>query len=198
MPITPQDIQNQTFAEANPGYDPRQVDVFLEHVAKEIHAMVQKIADLKQRLTMAENQLALGYNAQQNNTHGASPDQISAALIMAQQSADKLMSQARAEADKIREEADARSREIIRQALQEKQDEVNEIERLKVSREDFRASYLKLIEHFQDEANAVFPDAMLIQPAMPEGAEQAADPVEERVEPQKPAMNTDLGLDDLD
>ena len=54
MPITPADIQQKTFSEAKRGYQPGEVDVFLEEISKDIDAMLRKIADLKTRLTTAE------------------------------------------------------------------------------------------------------------------------------------------------
>ena len=41
------------------GYNPEEVDSFLEQVSSEIDAMLQKIADLKGRLTNTEQQLAV-------------------------------------------------------------------------------------------------------------------------------------------
>ena len=49
---------------------------------------------------------------------------------------------ARENADRIRNEADAKAREVIRQALNEKQNELAEIDRLKASREEFKACLL--------------------------------------------------------
>ena len=50
MAITPADIQAQTFSEAKRGYDPAEVDVFLETLSSEVDAMLAKIVDLKGRL----------------------------------------------------------------------------------------------------------------------------------------------------
>lgn len=58
MAITPADIQAQTFSEAKRGYDPAEVDVFLETLSSEVDAMLAKIVDLKGRLTATEQQLA--------------------------------------------------------------------------------------------------------------------------------------------
>ena len=58
MAITPADIQAQTFSEAKRGYDPAEVDVFLEKISSEVDAMLNKIVDLKNRLTASEQQLA--------------------------------------------------------------------------------------------------------------------------------------------
>ena len=91
------------------------------------------------------------------DTLQASERQISQVLIVAQQSADKLVADARANAESIRNDADQKAREVIRQALAEKQNELDEIDRLKSSREEFRAEYKKLLQHFMDDAESVFP-----------------------------------------
>lgn len=226
MSITPADIQQMRFSEAKKGYNPNEVDVFLETCAAEVDAMLRKIVDLKGRLTNAEQQLAqtqaqlasrpapvpVQQPVQQSNSLGATEQQISAALITAQQSADKIVAEAKAEASRIREEADNKARDVIRQALAEKQAELDEIERLKESREDFRASYMKLIQHFLDDANAVFPNAMLSNPS-PNGSEvrplkaaAAQQPVASSAPVAQPAdkpaeqaaASGDLDLEDLD
>ncbi len=184
MAITPADIEQQTFSPSKHGYDTEEVDNFLEQLSGEVDAMLQKIADLKSRLTNTESQLAAAQAEAQSlseqlaaasaapsatviapapapepvqNTMQASEHQISQVLIVAQQSADKLVEDARENAERIRNDADAKAREVIRQALAEKQNELDEIDRLKSSREEFRAEYKKLLQHFLDDAESVFP-----------------------------------------
>ena len=177
MAITPQDIEQQAFSAAKQGYNTAEVDDFLEVVASEVAAMLNKIADLKSRLTSAEDELAAAQAklaAVPTRTEtviapapdfSASERQISQALIVAQQAADKLVADARDNADRIRNEADAKAREVIRQALAEKQNELDEIDRLKASREEFRAEYKSLLQHFIDDADAVFPNSGRISKA---------------------------------
>lgn len=220
MAITPADIQAQTFSEAKRGYDPGEVDVFLEQLSAEVDAMLNKIVDLKNRLTASEQQLA---EAQAQLAQAASapapapvPEytanerQISAALIAAQQTADNIVAEARENADRIRNEADAKAREVIRQALAEKQTEIEEIDRLKASREEFKNEYLKLIQHFMDDAQNSFPSELLASaPSGSAVAPASADPAPMVTEPMpvvsEPAAVADpfapldnFGMDDLD
>ena len=194
MAITPADIEQQTFSPSKHGYDTEEVDAFLEQISSEVDAMLQKIADLKGRLNNTEQQLAAA-NAQiaslEENagaTQLAAPTpvvaptpapaadlsvserQISQVLIVAQQSADKLVAEARDNAERIRNEADQKAREVIRQALAEKQNELDEIDRLKQSREDFRGEYKKLLQHFMDDAEAVMPAAGFVALSAPNGS----------------------------
>lgn len=185
MAITPADIQAQTFSEAKRGYDPGEVDVFLEQVSAEVDAMLSKIVDLKGRLTdteqkLAETQAQLADAQAQAMaqpvavpapasvpapapapTTSATEHQISAALIAAQQTADAIVADANENADHIKDEAEAKAREVIRQALAEKQTELEEIDRLKASREQFKAEYFKLLQHFMDDAQNEFPRELL-------------------------------------
>ena len=108
MAITPADIQAQTFSEAKRGYDPAEVDVFLEQLASEVDAMLNKIVDLKTRLTATEQELAAAQAQAQvavaapapapapvaSPEYTATASQISAALIAAQQSADNIVAEA--------------------------------------------------------------------------------------------------------
>lgn len=185
MAITPADIEQKTFSEAKKhGYDTEEVDEFLDQLSAEVDAMIKKIKDLKDRLTASEQQLAASQaqvaqlreqaaaapapiaqpTAPQPAAPSVSESQISRVLIVAQQSADAMVEEARTNAENIRNEADRKAREVIRQALAEKQNELDEIDRLKQSREDFRSEYKKLLQHFMDDADAVFPDQTLSTP----------------------------------
>lgn len=219
MAITPADIQAQTFSEAKRGYDPAEVDVFLETLSSEVDAMLAKIVDLKGRLTATEQQLA-DTQAQLAQAQDAAapvaapaPDfsaqerQISAALIAAQQTAEGIVNDANENADRIRNEADAKAREVIRQALTEKQAELEEIDRLKASREEFKAEYLKLIQHFMDDAQNSFPSDLMASTPVGSAASPAvtvpaaeplpvAEPVIPVADPFAPIDN--FAADDLD
>ena len=197
MAITPADIEQKTFSEAKKhGYDTEEVDEFLDQLSAEVDAMLKKIKDLKDRLTASEQQVAASQAqiaqlkeqaaatpapvvqapAPVQSSVSASESQISRVLIIAQQSADQLVEDARNNAENIRNEADRKAREVIRQALAEKQNELDEIDRLKQSREDFRSEYKKLLQHFMDDADSVFPQQPLSTAPNGSGAAPAATP----------------------
>ncbi len=214
MAITPAEIDSLTFSPSDNGYDTEEVDAFLEQLTVEVDAMLTKIADLKSRLNSTENQLA-ATQAQLEaqpvavveekpaaSDFGASERQISQVLIVAQQSADKIVSDAREAADHIRNEADQKAREVIRQALAEKQQELDEIDRLKTSREEFRAEYKNLLQHFLDDADAAFPNSVLTAEPRQQTKQASAS-----VQPQSPAATVyapmpqapnPVSIDDLD
>ena len=230
MPITPAEIQQKTFSEAKRrGYEPSEVDEFLEQISRDIDAMLRKIADLKNRLTAAEAKNgelqgeiekvraeadkavadaraaapaaapAAPANNGKPNIYSATEEQLSAALIVAQQTADRIVAEAKSNAERIRLDADNQARKVIRQALDEKQTELDEIERLKVSRENFRTEYLALIQKFSDAASANFP---LITSA-PSGSEAVAAAPSAAATQLQPAVNpygtqVQAAIDDLD
>ncbi|MDY2788112.1 MAG: DivIVA domain-containing protein [Atopobium sp.] len=226
MAITPADIDQLTFSPSKHGYDTEEVDAFLEQLSGELDAMLQKIADLKGRLNSSEQQLAAAQEQVAQLTEQAAeassymtpeaaavvapaaPDtsaseaQISRVLIIAQQSADQIVADAKESADKIRTEADQRAREVIRAALAEKQNELDEIDRLKASREEFRSEYKTLLQHFMDDADAAFPNQVLSNATSSEyhavapsvSVPTAMDAASISVPEQTPAIS----LDDLD
>lgn len=188
MAITPAEIDNLCFSPSKKGYDTDEVDAFLERCSSEVDAMLQKIADLKGRLTASEQQLAaaqaqIAQLQSQQPAEAAEPvaaptgltaseTQISKVLIVAQQSADKIVAEARDNAEKIRNDADQKAREVIRQALAEKQSELDEMDRLKESREQFRDQYKALLQHFMDDADNAFSGQL--STSLPTGSAAAA------------------------
>ena len=188
MAITPAEIDNLCFSPSKKGYDTDEVDAFLERCSSEVDAMLQKIADLKGRLTASEQQLAaaqaqIAQLQSQQPAEAAEPvtaptgltaseSQISKVLIVAQQSADKIVGEARDNAEKIRNDADQKAREVIRQALAEKQSELDEMDRLKESREQFRDQYKALLQHFMDDADNAFSGQL--STSLPTGSAAAA------------------------
>lgn len=222
MSITPQMINEQGFEHALRGYDTKQVDDFLEYVAREIGELLEKNYDLGEKLenTLKELQnvpeiedktpeLEQAYkriesleaqvkDLEEKQTNQVQEDAdpallmqarakiaelekklkdkttddevISKAFISAQRSADALKEDARAEGERIYRESEAKARELLRDALIEKQRVLNEAEGIKQSYDKFRDEFKAMITHFGSEA-----EKTLASVKTPEISEAAVD-----------------------
>ncbi|NLG10696.1 MAG: DivIVA domain-containing protein [Coriobacteriaceae bacterium] len=184
MSITALDIQQQSFGTSRHGYDPEEVDVFLERVAEEIDNLNRFSAEANARIRSAEERAAqaeeraaqiearltqVEQKAQATTTsNGITEESISKAFIAAQRSADALMEEARREGEKVYREAESKARDIIRDTLAEKQGVIGEIDRLRGSCEKFRTEYLSLLNHFQADAQKLLPR---MDELMPQGSD---------------------------
>jgi len=174
MALTALDIQQQSFGTSRHGYDPQEVDVFLEMIASEIDNYNRALLEAKSRYESAEVRARAAESkafaapvavAAPIVTSTVSEDQISRAFIAAQRSADAMKEEARAEAEKTYREAEKRGRDIVRDAMAEKQRIIDEVDRLRESCEKFRSEYLSLLNHFAADAKKVMP---VIEAAVPD------------------------------
>ena len=164
MSITAADIQNQVFEHSKHGYDVDQVDEFLSRLEAEVNsfqeqldAAQQRHAELQARLDEAQTRYA-DYERRLSEHH-QDDSVISNAIISAQRSAEAIKKEAREAGDKVYREAEAKSRDILRDALAEKQKTLEEIDRLKSSRDSFRLDYLALLQKFVKQAEETFPES---------------------------------------
>jgi cell division initiation protein len=190
MSITALEIQEVRFGEVKRGYDPNEVDEFLERVATDVDTLnralseaAARIKTAEARVTQAEERAARAEARAEEATSSVpdipliplekkpestiSEDVISKAFIAAQKSADALQEEARREAEKVYREAEAKGRDIVREALAEKQKTLAELDRLRESSEQFRTEYLSLLKHFQADAQkrlAAFDDVLASKP----------------------------------
>jgi cell division initiation protein len=178
MSITAAEIQNVRFGEARRGYNPDEVDEFLERVAGDIDTMNRALAeaaarlnDAEERTRAAEERTRIAEERLEQAAKATSPpppqtpppadnvvseDVISRAFIAAQLSADKLKEEARKEAEKLFREADAKAKDIVRDAYSERERTLSEIEHLREASEQFRTEFLSLINHYSTDAQKRF------------------------------------------
>ena len=95
MKITPVDIKNQQFGKSFRGYDPSEVDSFLEMVCSTLEDLVRENAGLKEKLSSAESTL-VGYKDLEGN--------LRSALVTAQKSAEEIRENATKEAQLLMRE----------------------------------------------------------------------------------------------
>jgi cell division initiation protein len=187
MSITALEIQEVRFGEVKKGYDPNEVDEFLERVAADVDTLNRALSEAATRIKAAEARAEEAERhaeeaasaipeapisvAEPRSESGVSEDIISKAFIAAQRSADALQEEARREAEKVYREAESKGRDIVREALAEKQKTLAELDRLRESSEAFRTEYLSLLKHFQADAQkrlAAFDDIVPSKTAIDE------------------------------
>ena len=168
MAITKQDIDNVSLNIVSEGYDPEEVDLLLERIAKEVDTFNRSLAAAATRVEQAEARAQAAEQQAAQSAHlasaagaaaqtSASEHQIAQALISAQKSADDLKDTARIESEKAFRDAEKRARDIVRDALSEKQRIIDEVERLRESTETFRSEYMSLLGRFTTEAQKAMP-----------------------------------------
>lgn len=180
MPITVAMIEEKEFKTKMRGYDPVEVDEFLDDICDEMVAMQEEIATLSQRL----NQAAHGvYSSAAMPVPAASPVPVPPpAAIPAQapaervkeapqvreetgEAAQRLLAQAQKVYDQTIAEAKAKAEEILNGANErasvglenleaEKRDLQQEVEMLRQTAKDYRERFLRLIEDQQHILNA--------------------------------------------
>lgn len=180
MAITKHDIDNVSLNIVSEGYDPEEVDLLLEHIAEEVNSFNRALIEAAARVEAAEarahaaeHQAAqsaqMAQSAQASGQTVASERQIAQALIAAQKSADDLREAARSESEKAYREAEKRARDIVRDALSEKQHIIDEVDRLRESTETFRSEYMAVLGRFTAEAQKVMPK---LEDSAPDFAEE--------------------------
>lgn len=151
MPLTPADVHNVAFSKppiGKRGYNEDEVDAFLDLVETELARLVEENADLRQRVSELDSELASGRSGdaevipfrapepevavaaviEEPNTAFNEEQAIKAArvLSLAQDTADRLTSTARAEADKLVSDAAANAEQIVSEARATAETTVNE------------------------------------------------------------------------
>ncbi len=107
MKLTPIDIKKQTFNKALRGYDPVEVDAFLETVAKQWEELLDDYDHAKRRLAELEGEI---------KKHKELEGILHQTLAQAQHSTAAVVENAKREAELIRQEAQLKASQIIDRA----------------------------------------------------------------------------------
>lgn len=170
MAITSADIQNQSFKIERRGYDVDEVDVFLERVASEIDDLNDKIAhlraqaseasaarteiisqpevDMVSRDELAEKDAKIAELEARLRERKSDDSAIAQALIVAQRTADEIISKAKGEAEQTRINAEEEGKRILDKANAEKKRVIDHINELSASREQVREQYQDMLKEF--------------------------------------------------
>jgi cell division initiation protein len=137
--ITPMDIKNQDFKRVMRGFDPVEVNTFLEMLSNEVEKLVREQKENRERVMELETQLK-DYKLLEKS--------LQQALLQAQESASQSRDQSNKEAEIIIKQAETRAGEIVHDARTSLSRLRNEIEQLKTIRETM-VSHMKILLNSQ-------------------------------------------------
>lgn len=120
--LTPLDVRNKRgdFKKLMRGYDPQEVDVFLELVAERLEALVRENIQLRDRTAALQEQVEAQAGREQA---------VQDALVTAQELRKDIREQSQREADHIMREAESEARRMIAEAEAEVRSRLRGIER---------------------------------------------------------------------
>lgn len=128
MKITPVDIKNQKFAKSFRGYDPSEVEGFLEAVASTLEELLLENRQLKEEFSEAKATLK-GYTDLESN--------LKDALVTAQKSAEEIRQNAQKEAELLMRETKLKAE----RNLQETYDTVSRMKKQIADLENLKREY---------------------------------------------------------
>lgn len=145
MPMTPIDIRNKEFRKGVRGYQPEEVERFLDTVSKEYETLYTENFELREKVQRSEQELK--HYKQLEGT-------LQQTMVLAQQTAEEVKQSARHEAELLVKAAEQEKAQRLTEA-QKKFDEVNEeIEDLLKRRELIRTQLKSFLRAQLDLADA--------------------------------------------
>ncbi len=137
MPLSPLDIHNKEFGRRLRGYDEDEVNEFLDQIIKDYEAMIRENKELQAQVSASQEKLGHFTNIEET---------LSKTIIVAQEAADELKSNAKKEAQLIVKEAEKNADRIINDALAKSRKVALEVEELKKQAAIYRARFRALVE----------------------------------------------------
>ena len=157
MAITVSDIEQKEFAYKGQGYDPFDVDQYLDQICDEMVALQDRVeqleADLARARQDAENAAKAVQPVQPVVVKAEDPAAVTktsqtleSILISAQKLADGAVEDARRKAELIVKEAEDKASGIIDDAKEEKATLEKSVEALRTAATEYKKNFMKLIE----------------------------------------------------
>ena len=122
MAVTPNDILNKEFSNKFRGYDPEQVNDFLDIIRVQLEKTLEENKQLAKDLTDANDKI---------NYFNQLQESLNSSIIIAQEAADRLKQNARKEAELILYEAERDADRILRDASDQSSHIFSEVENLR-------------------------------------------------------------------
>jgi cell division initiation protein len=137
MPLTPLDIHNKEFGRSFRGYNEDEVNEFLDQVIKDYEALIRENKELEEKNAMLHERLGHFTNIEES---------LSKSIIVAQETASEVKSNAKKEAQLIVKESEKNADRIINEALAKSRTIALEIEELKKRAAVYRTRFRTLLE----------------------------------------------------
>jgi cell division initiation protein len=137
MPLTPLDIHNKEFGRRLRGYDEDEVNEFLDQVIKDYESLIRENKEMQNQLLGLQEKLNHFSNIEET---------LSKTIIVAQEAADEVKTNAKKEAQLIVKEAEKNADRIINEALSKSRKVALEVEELKKQASIYRARFRTLVE----------------------------------------------------
>ena len=140
MRITPHDIRQQQFSSKMiKGYDPQEVDAFLDDVAEDYEAVLKEVALLKEQIATSEER-ARGVTERERTLQDT--------LVTTQRLADEMKNNARREAELILREAELTGEKSVEAARAEEGKIRADILALKRTRRQLVEEFMSTLERY--------------------------------------------------
>lgn len=137
VPLTPLDIHNKEFSKGFRGYDEDEVNEFLDQVIKDYEALIRQNKDLEEKVAQINEKLGHFSNIEES---------LSKSLVVAQETAEEVKSNAKKEAQLIVKESEKNADRIINEALIKSRSIALEIEELKKRASIYRTRFRTLLQ----------------------------------------------------
>jgi cell division initiation protein len=139
MPLTPLDVQKMRVPVRMRGYDPREVEQFLELVAEELTGRLGELERLQREVRYYQQRLEEGERRER---------QLQETLVRAQKVADDITEQAEREARVVVREAEITADRIVQQSLEQATRIESKVDGLRLERRELLLRFRNTLELF--------------------------------------------------
>ena len=153
MAITVSDIEQKEFAFKGAGYDPYDVDSYLDQICDEMIALQDRVSELEAELKQANAKVEAAEMSVKPIPQTVEPVQkasetLEGILLKAQAFSEQEMEAAKKRAEELLKEAEGKASHVLGNVQEEKSTLEKEIKGLKVAAADYKKRFLNLInEH---------------------------------------------------
>lgn len=137
MALTPMEIHNKDFPRKFRGYDPDEVDQFLDMIVEDFEKLYKENIDIKEKYRVIKEKV---------DSYRSIEDTLKETLVTAQKTAEDVVSNAQKKADVILREAEVEAFKLVQQGNEKLSEIRKEQEESQKQLDVFRIKFKKLLE----------------------------------------------------